>query len=347
MRGVVFAEKGRVEVRTLAEPTIVEPTDALVRVRLAGICGTDLHLVGGEFPGLPPGSVLGHEFAGDVVAVGSAVRRIRVGDRVSASDFTACGRCRWCERGDHWECVDRAFFGTGATFGSALAGAQAEYVRIPNADVTAFAIPPNCSDEAAILVGDNLATAWAAADLGALAPGETVAIVGGGTIGQLTALCASVRGAGAIVVSEPSAERRALATKAGAIAVPPDRARAVVDELTEGDGADLVVEAVGNPRTLEAAFDLVRKRGRIVSVGAHATQTWPLPLARSFTDELSLRFVIGNAYRDRRMLIGLIERGVLDVEGIVAERVSFADAPAAYARMARQEILKAAIDPRA
>jgi len=346
VRAIVSAGVGRVEVRTVAEPRIVEPTDALVRVRLAGICGTDLHLIGGDFATFSPGTVLGHEFAGEVVAVGSAVRLFAVGDRVCAPDFTACGHCRWCERDEHWECGERAFFGTGRAFGAELTGAQAELVRVPRADVTLFTTPPACSDESALLVADNLSTAWAACDIGGLEPGETVAIVGGGPIGQLALLCASVHGAAAIVLSEPNAERRAIAARLGAIAVAPEEANGILRELTGGDGADLVIEAVGNSGTLDASFALVRKRGRIISVGAHSTESWSFPLARSFADELNLRFVIGDAYRYRRRLFALIERGVLQPDEIVQARVSLDDAPAAYGRMVRQEILKAVVDLR-
>lgn len=346
MRAIVSAGKGRVELRTVERPRILEPTDAIVRVHLAGICGTDLHLVGGDFTAFAAGTILGHEFAGDVVETGSAVERFRIGDRVCAPDFTACGRCRWCERGEHWECHERAFFGTGLVFGPALPGAQTEFVRVPRADVTLFTIPEFCSDESALLVADNLSTAWAAAELGGLAAGETVAIVGGGPIGQLAAMCASVRGAGAVVVSEPNAERRAFATRSGAIAASPEQSGGIVRELTHGDGADLVIEAVGNAKTLDAAFGLVRKRGRIVSVGAHAADSWAFPLARSFADELSLRFVIGDALRYRRTLFSLIQRGVLQPDDVVQARVSLADAPAAYERIVRQEILKAVVDVR-
>jgi alcohol dehydrogenase len=301
MRAVVFASKGRVRIQDVDQPRIREPADALVRVTLSGICGTDLHLVSGDFAGIEPGVVIGHEFVGEVREVGSAVRSIRAGDRVCGSDFTACGVCRWCARGEHWECDERRFFGSGRAFGPDAGGGQAEFIRVPFADVTLAVVPAGCSDEAAILVCDNLPTGWAAVDLGGLEPAESVAIIGGGPIGQLTALCAQTAGAAAVVVVvvvvvvvEPSEVRRRFATGHGSVAVTPDAAAALIAEVTAGDGADLVVEAVGQVATLDAAIALVRKRGRIVSVAAHAAPSLGV------SGRASLRARAFSVLRDRR-----------------------------------------------
>src|SRR5271163_959837 len=280
MRAIVFEKTGTVALRDAQAPRLIEPDDALVRVTLAGICGTDLHVVAGDFKGLEPGAIIGHEFVGDAIAVGAGVRRIAVGDHVTASDFTACGHCRWCARGDHSECAHRGFFGTGESFGPPLSGAQAEIVRVPNAETTLAKLPRGCSDEAAILISDNLATGWAAIERARLEAGESVAVVGGGAVGQLASLCAQVAGASAVVVIEPNEQRRNFARTHGALAAPPGEALKLIGKLTEGDGVDIVIEAVGSPATLTRAFDLVRRRGRVVSVGAHAAEQWPLPLAR-------------------------------------------------------------------
>lgn len=346
MRAVVFGAPGVTAVRDVPTPELVQPGDALVRVTLAGICGTDLHVLAGHFKGVAPGSVIGHEFVGDVIAVGGGVSRIKVGDHVTASDFTACGACRWCARGDHWECLDRAFFGTGESFGPALSGAQAEIVRAPFADTTLAKIPEGVSDEAAILVGDNLATGWAAIERAGLEPGETVVVIGGGAVGQLASLAAQAAGAAGVVLVEPDETRRRFAKANGALAADPGEARGLIDRLTDGDGADVVIEAVGAASTLTDAFGLVRKRGRIVSVGAHAAEHWPLPLARCFADEITLSFAIGDAIRLRPRLFNLIRAGVLDPTIVIEDRVSMGQAPAAYQRLKEQQILKAVIDPR-
>ena len=345
MRAVVHAGPGRVEVRDVPEPAVQAPTDALVRVTLAGVCGTDLHAVAGDFPGMEPGGVVGHEFVGDVVAVGAQVRTLRAGDHVMASDFTACGHCRWCGRGDHWECPDRAFFGTGTAFGPALPGAQAELVRVPHADTTLCRVPDGCSDEAALLLGDNLATGWAAVERGGVLPGSVVAVVGGGAIGQLAALSAQAAGAACVLVVEPNEARRHVARDNGSVAVAPGEGGELARRLTDGDGADVVIEAVGAPAVLETCFALVRRRGTIVSVGAHADPTWPLPLARSFAEELTLTFAIGDAIRLRQRLLPLIRTGMLRPEALIDTRAPLSAAPDAYARLRGQQIMKAVLRP--
>ena len=344
MRAIVFDGPDKVAMREVPAPEIERPTDALVRVALAGICGTDLHVVAGHFPGVDRGAVIGHEFTGQVIAVGAGVTGTRVGDHVMASDFSACGHCRWCARGDHWECAERAFFGTGAAFGSPVAGAQAEIVRVPNADTTLARIPQGVSDEAAILVADNLATGWAAIERARLEPGESVAVIGGGAVGQLASLCAQAAGAGAVVVVEPGEARREFARRHGSLAAAPAEAPDLVRRLTDGDGADVVIEAVGASETLTSALGLVRRRGRVVSVGAHAAKEWPLPLARCFADEITLSFAIGDAIRLRPRLFGLIRSGVIDPTVVVQARVGLDAAPDAYRRLRSQEILKAVID---
>jgi alcohol dehydrogenase len=346
MRAIVFEGPGIVALRDAPTPELLNPMDALVRVTLAGICGTDLHVVAGHFKGVTPGAVVGHEFVGDVIAVGAGVSQIKIGDHVVASDFAACGTCRWCARGDHWECSERAFFGTGESFGPALSGAQAEVVRAPFADTTLARIPKDVSDEAAILVSDNLATGWAAFERARLEPGESVAIIGGGAVGQLASLVAQACGASAVVVIEPDETRRRFARANGALPADPREARALIDRLTDGDGTDVVVEAVGAPATLASSFDLVRKRGRIVSVGAHATEQWPMPLARCFADEITVSFAIGDAIRLRPRLFALIRSGVLDPSVVVEKRLTMEQVPDGYRQLKEQRILKAVIDPR-
>jgi alcohol dehydrogenase len=345
MRAVVYAGPKTVHVEQVPDPRIQAPGDALVRVRLTAVCGTDLHVIAGHLPGVEPNAVVGHEFVGDVIEIGVAVQRIKPGDHVMASDFTACGRCRWCERGDHWECAERAFFGTGTAFGPMLAGAQAEMVRVPHADATLFPVPPGCSDQAALLVGDNLATAWVAVERAAVEPGDAVAVIGGGAVGQLASLCAQTAGAGALVVVEPHVQRRRFAEAHGALSAAPETARELVHQLTGGDGADVVIDAVGGNGPLRAAFELVRRRGRIVSVGTHTSPGFELPIARSFAEELTLTFAIGDSIRVRRRLLALIASRALDPTVIISATLPLADAPAAYAQLAEQRQLKVILDP--
>jgi 2-desacetyl-2-hydroxyethyl bacteriochlorophyllide A dehydrogenase len=345
MRAVVYREPGHVEVADVPHPVLLADTDAIVRVHLAGICGTDLHVVRGDFHGMHPGMVVGHEFVGKVVEAGTAVKRYRIGDRVMSSDFTACGRCNWCDEGDHWHCGERAFFGTGTAFGPALSGAQAEYVRVPHADTTLGELPAGCSAEAGLLMTDNLATGWIAAERAGVGAGDTVVVMGGGAVGQLTALSAQALAAGIVIVVEPGEARQAFARAQGNLAVHPDEAGALVNRLTEGRGADAVLEAVGSAGPLDLALALVRPRGRVVSVGAHAAESWSFPLARAFTAELSVSFAIGNAIRLRRKLLRLVASGAFDPTVVIDARGTLADAPTLYAELGAQRRLKAVVSP--
>lgn len=342
MRAVVYAGEGRVEVDTVPDPGVEQPTDAVVRVRRAAVCGTDLHVVAHP-TGLPEGFVLGHEFVGEIVDLGPGVHGHRRGDLVVGADFASCGHCWWCRRGDHWECTERQFFGTGSAFGPALPGAQAELVRVPHADTVLQAVPDGVNVDAAVFLGDTLATGYAAVQRAAIRPGDTVAVVGGGPVGQLTSLAAQACGAGIVVLVEPVDARRELAATQGAVVAIPDDARALVDRLTDGRGADAVIDAIGGPRGLQTAFALVRRRGTVVSVGVHTDPGWDLPVARAFADELTLTFAIGDLARDAGPLLALVRSGAVDPTVVASESVPFDDVPEAYARMAGRRTLKTLI----
>jgi threonine dehydrogenase-like Zn-dependent dehydrogenase len=343
MKAVLYAGDGQVAVESVCEPSLADPSDAVVRVRRAAVCGTDLHVVA-HAEHLPRGTILGHEFVGEVVEIGSAVRGHSVGDLVVGADFTACGTCWWCRRGDHWECAERRFFGTGASFGPPLAGAQTEFVRVPFADTVLRTVPDGIGLDAAVFLGDTLATGYAAVRRADLRPGDTVAVVGGGPVGQLTSLAAQACGAGVVILIEPVEARRDLAARQGSITSAPETAKDLVGQLTDGRGADTVIDAIGDERGLETSFSLVRRRGRIVSVGVHSG-TWQLPAARAFADELTLRFAIGNLMRDGEELTALLRSGVIDPAVVATETVPLDAAPDAYRRMAERRALKSLISP--
>ncbi|MDF3281130.1 alcohol dehydrogenase catalytic domain-containing protein [Gordonia sp. N1V] len=342
MKAVVYTAPGEVSVTTVADPVLVDGSDAIVRVLRAGICGTDLHLTE-HGDGLDAGNVLGHEFVGVVVDVGAAVRGLRPGDRVAGADFISCGACWWCRSGCQWECAQKAFFGTGTSFGPRLDGAQAELVRVPFADVALQVLPAELDWERALLLGDILATGYGAVRRADFRPGATFAVIGGGPVGQLASQSAQACGAGPVVVVEPVQARRELAEKCGAIGVAPDDARAVIDELTDGRGADVVIEAVGGARGLDTGLAMIRKRGTLVSVGVHSAAEWPMPVAQAFADELTLSFAIGNAVRDRDELGPLLAAGVIDPTAVIDEHVRIEDAARGYSAMRSRECVKAVI----
>ncbi|GAA1160139.1 alcohol dehydrogenase catalytic domain-containing protein [Ornithinicoccus hortensis] len=344
MQAVTYDGAGGVVVRDVPEPTIDEPTDAIVAVRWASVCGTDLHLLD-DPAGLPEGFVMGHEFVGEVVEVGRGVHSVGVGDLVVAGDYTACGSCWFCRRGEHWHCASRAFFGTGTTFGPALPGGQAELVRVPMADTTLRRIPAGLDPSHAVLVGDALATGYAAARVCAPLPGDCVAVVGGGPVGQLTALVAQALGAGTVVLTDMDATRRGVASSLGSVSCSPAEAPDVIIELTDGRGADSVVDAVGGAAILDAALPLLRKGGRLVSVGVPREAAWDLPLTAAFTAGISIDFVVGNMLRDADPLLAMLGTGLLDPSPLVTTRLPLTRAAEAYSAVRNRTTLKPLIYP--
>jgi threonine dehydrogenase-like Zn-dependent dehydrogenase len=257
-----------------------------------------------------------------------------------AADFTACGLCWWCRRGDHWECPDRRFFGTGTAFGPALPGGHAEQVRVPHADVVLRRLPDDVSDDAGVFVGDALATAFAAVQRGELRAGDVIAVVGGGPIGQLCAQVALALGSGVVVLVEPVAPRRAIAAEAGVAAVTPEDARGTVRTLTDGRGADLVVDAVGGTAILDSCLGLVRRRGTVCSVGVPGPAAWTARLDRLLADEITVRFVVGDAIRDADALFGLLRGGQVDPTPLVTSVVPLQEMPAGLSAAAARTGVK-------
>lgn len=333
MRALIATGDGAVAVVDAMKPAVVHDTDAVVRVTRAAICGTDLGLL--RTPGaLNEGTRLGHEFVGVVDSVGHKVRSVRAGMRVFASDYTACGLCWWCRHDDHWHCSERRFFGTGAAFGQELPGAQAEYVRVPHADVTLAELPDEIADDDGVFLGDLVPTAWAAVDRVGMLPGEMVMISGGGPVGQIASLVAQVRGAGPVIVSEPDPRRRDRAARSGALGTDPAHAADLARSLTDGRGADVVIDCVGGAAGLTAALAAVRSRGRIASVGVPHHDRWDAPARELFEREISLQFVVGDAIRDRDAYIGLVSAGLLQPSEVVSRTVSLAGATEGYATAA-------------
>lgn len=343
MRAVIARGDGTVDVVEAATPMLVHDTDAIVRVTTTAICGTDLGLL--RQPGaLTGGTILGHEFVGVVHAVGSAVRLVRPGARVFASDYTACGSCWWCRTGAHWHCRERMFFGTGDAFGPTLSGAQAEFVRVPFADVALAAVPDTVSAHDAVFLGDLVPTAWAALDRAGLRPGETVVVCGGGPVGQVASLVAQAIGSGPVIVTEPDARRREIAASLGAVAVAPADAVDTVRELTADRGADVVVDGVGGARGLDTALALVRARGRICSVGVPHADVWEAPVRDAFVREVTICFAVGDAIRDRDAFTPLVAAGLLTPSAVITATAGLDSARDLYARAAAMTELKAVIE---
>ncbi|MDZ7780078.1 MAG: alcohol dehydrogenase catalytic domain-containing protein [Gemmatimonadota bacterium] len=270
MKAITFQDLETLAYEDVREPEIVEPSDALVRVRVAGICGSDLHPYFGRERGLDRGTVMGHEFVGEVVEVGDAVSAVRVGDVVACPFTTSCGACFYCGIGLTARCPRGQFFGW-VEDGKGLHGGQAELVRVPLADGSLVPVPEGLDEAVALLSGDILSTALYGADLAGVGAGELVVVVGCGPVGLLAIRAALGAGAREVVAVDRVATRLEAARRFGATAV--DFSREDVGEVvrakSEGRGGDRAIEAVGTPDATRTAAELLRPGGSIGAVGFH------------------------------------------------------------------------------
>ena len=269
MHAVVYHGPGRKSWEEVATPVIVDDTDAIVRVDVVTICGTDLHILKGDVPAVTDGRILGHEAVGTIEAVGSAVKNRKVGDKVLVSCITACGACRYCREGSYSQCLG----GGGWILGHLIDGTQAELVRVPFADTSTHLAPAGVSDEELLMLADILPTGYEVGVLnGRVQPGDVVAVVGAGPIGLSTIMGARLYSP-AHVVAIDLADSRLEAAKAFGADVVVNNGRedpiAVVRELTGGLGADVAIEAVGVPATFELTAALARPGGHIANIGVH------------------------------------------------------------------------------
>jgi len=343
MKAVVLRAPGDVGVDQVPDPAILEPSDAIVAVRATAICGADLFPFHGLTPGFEAGTVLGHEFAGEVVEVGSGVTAVRPGQRVVNASMISDGTCPSCLAGRVTQCEGRSLFGYSGVY-PRLDGGQAELVRVPHADRVLRALPDEVSDEAAVFLADILPTGYGAIVRGGVSHGDTVVVVGCGPVGLMAVLCA-VGLAGRLIAVDGVPARRELADRLGAEAVEPDRAADAVAEATRGLGADVVIEAAGSPGGLDASLKLARGRGIISVVGAHFEPDYPLDNALMFERELTLRFSIGDPTADGALLLGKLASGELEPTAVITHRLPLADAAEAYRLFDSREATKVVLAP--
>ncbi|MER6346552.1 zinc-dependent alcohol dehydrogenase family protein [Streptomyces sp. NPDC001595] len=268
MKGYVFQGPGQSSWQDVPDPAAKEPTDVVVHVDSVTICGTDLHILKGDVPEVRPGTVLGHEAVGEVVETGADVRTVRPGDRVLVSCITACGRCAYCRRAMYGQCRG----GGGWILGHLIDGTQAEYVRVPYADLSVHPLPATVTDRDAVLLADIFPTAYeVGVRKGEVQPGDTVAVVGAGPVGLAAVATARLFSPEQILVVDPAATRRDAARELGADAVgdPAEAPEELIADLTDGLGADVVIEAVGLPEAFELCTRMVRPGGHVANVGVH------------------------------------------------------------------------------
>jgi 2-desacetyl-2-hydroxyethyl bacteriochlorophyllide A dehydrogenase len=341
MRGVVYEAPGEVDVRDVDEPGLEQPTDAIVRTELAGLCGSDMHIYHGDTAGVEPGTVIGHELVGTVEATGERVSRVEPGDRVVASFEVPCGSCSACRREAYNGCPDLGIFGHGIAYGS-IPGVQAEAARVPNAELVLRKVPEAVASEEALFAGDILAAAYTGVREH-LEPGQDVAVVGAGPVGLLVLEVAQALGAGQTFAVELDPERAKIARDRGHAAPDPDATDPAsrVQSATRGEGIELVLEAVGGQgQALDTCFELVAPGGTVCALGVPIAYEFEFPWLNAFTQDVTFRATLANVPKWIDEILALQEAGRLEASWLTSHRMSLDDAPEAYRLFDDQEALK-------
>jgi threonine dehydrogenase-like Zn-dependent dehydrogenase len=372
MKAVVWHATNDVRVESVPDPQILNPRDAIVRITSTAICGSDLHLLNGFIPTMQAGDILGHEFMGEVVEVGRENRKLKVGDRVVVPFTIACGRCFFCER-DLWSLCDNSNpnawmaeklygFTTSGLFGyshmtGGYAGGQAQYARVPYADVGPIQIPDGIPDEKVLFLSDILPTGYMAAENCDIKPGDTIAIWGCGPVGQMAIMSAWLLGASRVIAIDQVPERLQMAREKGRAETIDLTREDVFDRLktmTGGLGPDACIDAVGleaHGATLDAYIDKVKaaaflatdrpnalrqaihacRKGGIVSIpGVYGGFLDKVPFGAAFQKGLTMKMGQTHVMRYMKPLLDRIERGEIDPSFVITHRVPLEHAPQAY-----------------
>ena len=379
MRAVCWHDKLDVRVESVPEPKILNPRDAIVRVSATAICGSDLHLYGGFVPGMVKGDILGHEFMGEVVELGAAVINLKRGERVVVPFPIACGNCFFCQKAMFSLCENSnpnagmaeklwgyspcGIYGYSHLLGG-YAGGQAEYVRVPFADVGPLRVPDSLSDEQVLFLSDILPTGYMAAENCDIQPGDTIAVWGCGPVGQFAIASAQLLGADRVIAIDRFPERlRLAAMKLGAetIDYSEDNVLEALRELTGGRGPDACIDAVGmeahayhniaytydrmkqamllesdRPVALREAIMACRSGGTISVAGVYGGLIDKFPAGALMNRSLTIRTGQTHVQRYMRRLLARIEKGELDPSFVITHRMKLDEAPAAY-RMFRDK----------
>jgi len=372
MRALCWHGKKDIRCDTVPDPVIEDGRDAIVKVSSCAICGSDLHLYDGFMPGMKHGDIMGHEFMGEVVEVGKGTTRLKVGERIVVPFTIICGECEQCRRGNYSVCersnrnkdlADKAFGHTTAgLFGythltGGYPGGQAEYVRVPYAEVSAVKVPDGLSDEQVLFLGDILPTGWQAAAQCEIEPTDTVAVWGAGPVGQFAIRSAVIMGARQVVAIDHVPERLAMAEAGGAIAINFDEESVLerLGELTGGKGPEKCIDAVGleshvgrsvdsmydrakqavmletdRPHVLREMIYVCRPAGILSVPGVYGGLVDKLPFGALMNKGLTVRTGQTHVNRWTGDLLRRIEEGQIDPTFVITHSVDLADGPAMY-----------------
>jgi len=372
MKALTWHGKGDIRCESVPDPRIEHPRDAIIKVTACAICGSDLHIYGGLIPSMEHGDVLGHECMGEVVEVGREAGDLRVGDRVVVPFTISCGECFFCKRGFHSGCErsnpsrDKAeklwghspggLFGYSHLLGG-YSGGQAEYLRVPYADVGPIKVPAHLSDEQVLFLSDIFPTGYMAAEFCDIQPGDTIAIWGCGPVGQMAIRSAFLLGAERVIAIDTVPERLDLARQAGATTLDflEDDIYDRIQDLTRGRGADACIDAVGTepdtgsgfdalidrikvatfmgtdrPHVLRQAIHCCRNFGIVSVVGVYGGLLDKVPMGSAMNRGLTFRMGQTPVQRYLPQLLERIERGDLDPSFVITHRAPLSEGPDLY-----------------
>jgi alcohol dehydrogenase len=328
MKALVYHGPNEMSWGDVPDPKVIDPTDAIVIVDATTICGSDLHILKGDLPEVTPGRILGHEAVGTIEEVGAAVRNFKAGDRVLVSCISACGKCRFCRESRFGQCLD----GGGWILGHNIDGTQAEKVRVPFVDTSAYPVPAGITDEEFLMLADILPTAYEVGVLnGGVRPGDVVAIVGAGPIG-LSAITGALLFSPSHIIAIDLADSRLEAAKQFGADITVNNSRedpgAIITELTGGLGADVAIEAVGTPATFELAAELIRPGGHVANIGVHGKAA-TLHLETLWTRDVTITTGLVDTY-STPTLSRLMETRQLNAARFVTHHFGFDEFVKAY-----------------
>lgn len=342
MKAYTYINKGEFALIDKPKPTIIEPTDAIVRVTLGSICSSDLHIKHGSVPRAVPGITVGHEMVGIVEQLGSDVKGVNVGDRVTVNVETFCGKCFYCKHGYVNNCTSPH---GGWALGCRIDGGQTEYVRVPLAEQGLNRIPDSVSDEQALFVGDVLATGFWAARISEITKEDTVLIIGAGPTGICTLLCVMLKQPKRIIVCEQSEERRNFVKQhyPNVLLTTPDECENFVKNNSDHGGADRVLEVAGGKDTFQLAWRTARPNA-IVTVVALYDEAQTLPLPDMYGKNLTFK-TGGVDGCDCEEVLKLIEEGKIDTTPLITHRFPLSRIAEAYSLFENKEdgVIKVAI----
>ncbi len=342
MKAYTYINKGEFALIDKPKPTIIEPTDAIVRVTLGSICSSDLHIKHGSVPRAVPGITIGHEMVGIVEELGSEVKGVSVGDRVTVNVETFCGECFYCKHGYVNNCTSPH---GGWALGCRIDGGQTEYVRVPLAEQGLNRIPDSVTDEQALFVGDVLATGFWAARISEITEDDTVLIIGAGPTGICTLLCVMLKQPKRIIVCEQSEERRNFVKQhyPNVLLTTPDECEDFVKNNSDHGGADRVLEVAGGKDTFQLAWRTARPNA-IVTVVALYNEAQTLPLPDMYGKNLTFK-TGGVDGCDCEEVLQLIEEGKIDTTPLITHRFPLSRIAEAYSLFENKEdgVIKVAI----